>query len=113
MIAKLSYQSLFFLRDVCTDLHLQLAAVNVAVSHYTPCSNENSISEALFSLKQKVLFPLHARLKPQHADGLRVQSGSLTVRRHRRYRLNLHSSYKNSKLCLLLMVQSWVCNIQS
>lgn len=38
----------FFLKDVCTDLHSQLPAVNGETSHFTPCSNENSISVGHF-----------------------------------------------------------------
>ncbi len=70
---------------------------NGAGSHITPSSKENNISvEPCMNLKQKVFFPLPARTKPQHANGLREQSGSLSVRSHWRCRSDAHSSYNNS-----------------
>lgn len=55
LTAKLRYPSLsVFWKDLCSDLQLRLPAVKGAASHFTPCSNENSISvEPLFQSETK------------------------------------------------------------
>lgn len=88
----------------CTDQQPQLPAINGAASHFTLCSNENS---PFFNLKQKDPSPFPARMKPQHANGLCVQSESLAVCRHQRCSFNLTKIWNS---CLLLMMQSLICN---
>lgn len=40
--ADIGHSEGFLLKYVCADLGLQLLGVNGVVSHFTPCSNENS-----------------------------------------------------------------------